>query len=178
MSIHQRRKASIENLAESLLRENNSFVPGFKLRTLAEKLGVRLIEEEMESNISGYSAIKDKQKVIAINTSQSKPRQRFTIAHELGHLFLHDFNEFNFNQDQKTFYRNNVSSSGMDSFEIEANYFAACLLMPKSLIEESLAEASKSTMVDESTLEDLASKFNVSIQAMSIRLSTLGIIGF
>jgi IrrE N-terminal-like domain/SIR2-like domain len=69
--------------------------------------------------------------------------------------------------------RNSRSSTGVDSKEIEANQFAACLLMPSKLVLKSI-KALKAPSLRDDHVEKLADEFNVSEQAITIRLSTLG----
>lgn len=65
-------------------------------------------------------------------------RERFTLAHELGHHFLHAniLRQYNYTaaDDQDTF--NNAGSSNQQTryFESQANKFASCLLMPGDLV--------------------------------------------
>ena len=56
--------------------------------------------------------------------------------------------------------------------ELEANTFAACLLMPKSLFLEKYIEL----RFDIDLIEKLANLFQVSSQAVSFRLMLLGLI--
>lgn len=71
--------------------------------------------------------ISDDRFIILVSQNQSEERQRFTIAHELGHLFLHmGFPNKDWNPENKIFYR-----YGYSELEFQANEFAACLLMPE-----------------------------------------------
>ena len=67
------------------------------------------------------------------------------------------------------------SATGVDPKEIEANQFAACLLMPPDLVKHAVMACGGSPLVD-SYVTELASTFDVSEQAMTIRLSTLGLL--
>jgi Zn-dependent peptidase ImmA (M78 family) len=69
--------------------------------------------------------------------------------------------------------RNSRSSTGVDTKEIEANQFAACLLMPSKLVLERIKALKVKSLCDDH-VEKLAGEFKVSEQAMTIRLSTLG----
>lgn len=88
-------------------------------------------------------------------------RNRFTIAHELGHVLLGHVNENNRKKRDTNF-----SSNTYDPDEISANAFAA-LLMPETKIREYYQSAS--------SLQQLADAFGVSTAAMSYRLQNLGI---
>ena len=80
----------------------------------------------MSENTSGMCIKKDNSKIIAINSSMTKGRQRFTLAHELYHLYF-----------QKNF--NNLyickDSNGSEKEEEEANTFASFLLMPDQALK-------------------------------------------
>lgn len=92
--------------------------------------------------------------VIVVNSRDGRERQRFTIAHELGHLLLHESGNL---------YRD-VSFSGPG--EIEANKFAADLLMPMWMLDP----FSRRYRGD---VGALARIFQVSEQAMRIRLGRM-----
>ncbi len=179
MPIHQRRKAGIEKLANKLLEDMGALKPGFEIEKLVAKLGIQISNEDLDKSVSGYSVAKNGQKLIALNTSaaQTPERMRFTLAHELGHLLLHSFSDFNLKENERTFFRSDLSSSGTDIFEIEANYFAACLLMPRSLLIKEFHKRCERLLVDETDVTALAGLFMVSEQAMVIRMSTLGLLG-
>ncbi len=68
----------------------------------------------------------------------STVRQRFTIAHELGHFFLHRASSTVFVDAAPIFFRDESSSNGSQREEIEANAFAAELLMPEDAIRQRL----------------------------------------
>lgn len=117
--------------------------------------------------------------LIGYNQTESEVRQRFTIAHELGHLFLHnngvlDGVYVDRSAEYTIEFRNEVSSSGEVRKEREANAFAAALLMPKSLLLEEI-EQHHLNLADDDSLIVLAKKFNVSVSAMAYRLLNLGL---
>ena len=67
------------------------------------------------------------------------------------------------------------ASTGVDPKEIEANQFAAMLLMPERLVRSALREMRVGHPLDHH-VEQLARQFDVSVQAMTIRLATLGVL--
>ena len=81
-----------------------------------------------DPNISG--AYDKKTKTIFVETNEPYTRQTFTIAHELGHFFLHD------DKEEEFFYRSQITkiSDEKSTEEQEANWFAACLLMPDTMV--------------------------------------------
>ena len=99
--------------------------PPVPIEKLAEDLfSVKIEKDRMESGIAGKLYVKDK--VIVLNVKDILERQRFTIAHEVGHLFLHEKNS----KVKSIVCRKNDNSR----IEKEANCFAAYILMPKRLI--------------------------------------------
>jgi Zn-dependent peptidase ImmA (M78 family) len=61
-------------------------------------------------------------------------RQRFTIGHELGHLTLHHGHDLILERLVRLNFRDATSSTANDEEEIEANHFAAELLMPHDFL--------------------------------------------
>lgn len=129
------------------------------------------------SRLSGAILFNEKEErySIFINSDRPTNRQNFTLAHELGHYFLHkdilkkegiivDDGVF---ENNRALFRPDIQPAH-DTRETEANKFAAALLMP----EELLRKAWK----DLGGVEECAEVFNVSVSAMSIRLERLGIL--
>lgn len=93
---------------------------------------------------------------IWVRSTDATVRQRFTIAHELGHLLLHP---------SGMAFRDDTFSGG--PLEVEANAFAAALLMPASFLQPA-------TVLLTPTAQ-LARIYKVSETAMEIRLNQLGL---
>jgi Zn-dependent peptidase ImmA (M78 family) len=137
-----------------------------------------------EKDIIGEIAFAGEKAVIRINPFQNsyKPRERFTLAHEIGHYCLHSSSSKDgFTDSRKTMSR---SESYWDKFESEANSFAAQLLMPKNLliaegkkvINTYKIEESKAIMPAKLFIEQMCGIFEVSNKAMEYRLKNLGIV--
>lgn len=115
---------------------------------------------------------------ILVNSLEPDTRQRFTLAHELGHFVL-NHQGVNHRSDNSSVYSNEQSRLN----EIAANQFAAELIMPKELVRKCLIQTMKDLnydlkqTFDESDLEyiyeDMAQKMNVSKQALKYRLNNL-----
>lgn len=103
-------------------------------------------------------------------SKQCKERENFTIAHEIGHLFLHMgyilLPEIWKEQDEVEFHR-----FGDSEEEYQAHEFAAALLMPKDEYIKKIKEYSSDGMID---IKEVARYFNVSIQAATNRGRFLG----
>lgn len=132
------------------------------LEKLVEKLSIQLKKKSLDDEISGelYRDQEEGNWVIVVNRNQTEARQRFTIAHELGHYVLHR-NESDVFEDE-IFFR----SDEKDLSEYQADNFAAELLMPKELFASALNEKGCS-------IETLAKKFGVSYVATRIRLNNI-----
>lgn len=164
----------IEESAELLLRENGFYSVGFDINKLVKTLKIDLVKKvfDFDSDISGLLAISNDKVIISVNTLEDPKRQRFTIAHELGHLKLHSKEQPVFiDKAPKVMYRNNASTTGEIHKEREANAFAAALLMPKNLIADVIDNCDYD---GNDVIKFLAKEFKVSEQAMSFRLSNLG----
>jgi len=142
-------------------KNNNINIEPLDIKALASLLCIRIRYQDLDENISGSLKNENESWVISVNSSHHERRQRFTMAHELGHYFLHRNNNTEFNDNE--FFR----SSQMDRIEYEANNFAGALLMPRcsfmSHIENKNAR----------TYDDLANIFNTSIAAAKIRLEVI-----
>lgn len=137
---------------------------------VSKSLKVDVQQEIMDDEISGLFVIKDGNPFIRYNIEDPK-RQRFTIAHELGHYILHKETPlFVDKKNEKIMYRNSESTTGEIRKEREANAFAASLLMPAKFIGDEWEKMP----VHKDPIEYLANIFNVSGQAMSFRLANLG----
>ena len=118
--------------------------------------------EFKDKNVSGYY---DKsERTIFISRSESQVRKMFTIAHELGHYFLHE------DKEHEIFYRLSMVKLDAESKieEQEANWFAASLLMPKKLISHYWTLSHD--------FDELAALFGVSAIAVRWRLKNLELI--
>ncbi len=168
-----RRQRQIEELADGILRETSIITIPVDLQKIATQHGIKIVPYNLTDDVSGLLVIKNGKVVIGYNDKQSNVRQRFTIAHELGHYFLaHQRGGLfvdTYKNDQKVLYRNNDSSTGEDLQEREANAFAAALLMPRKVVIEKIATLNIDPKVDDD-LTSLATQFGVSTQAMTYRV--------
>jgi Zn-dependent peptidase ImmA (M78 family) len=123
--------------------------------------------------------IKDSVPIIGVNSLHHLNRQRFTLAHEIAHLHLHREHITNAVHVDKRFTetvlrRDHRSSKGVDEKEIEANQFAAALLMPTDKLFEALEET-QLDVEDEQALDDLARRFKVSKATLQYRIRNLAL---
>lgn len=143
------------------------------LQAIVNHEGIRLQQSPLH-DISGVLIKEDDGKwTIIVNQDDSQTRKLFTIAHELGHYFLHKEKQNEFIESQ--FVQNvwaRSETTKREDIEVEANEFAANLIMPKSKIDETLSRL-PDRKIDQSLVVDLAAKFGVSSVAMLTRLKNL-----
>lgn len=142
------------------------------VEAIAHKLGLAVVRMPLGDDISGMLVTKAGGTTICIAKDQPANRQRFTIAHEIGHHALRHLFAGEHVHVDRVIMRNSSSSEGTDLREIEANQFAACLLMPEDMVHHHL-QSLKSQYVED-VVRQLAKQFKVSEQAMAFRLSSLG----
>ena len=158
----------INSLAEDVLSAYNISVPIGNIDEIVEKLGGTIQKEAffsdgaVEKEGNGFKII--------VSPFQDEKRERFTIAHELGHLFLHmgyrTNNELWEKQENNIYHR-----TGNSEKEYQANEFAAAFLMPATEYLSVLNKVAEGNMVDTSKI---AEYFNVSIEAAANRGKFLG----
>lgn len=164
----------IDKLISKLTSENPELHRApVRIEKIIRKLGIELDERDFEYAMSGAAIIDAGRKIISINKKESDVRKRFTAAHELGHILLHYDQELNVDLKPIRLNRDLNSATGESWREIEANYFAASLLMPTDLLAKHHEKLVNAHEDDDEVLTALARKFEVSIQAMSIRLAKL-----
>lgn len=170
----------IEAKAEQLLCKLSDVRLPIDLDLVAKAIKVTLVAESLEDQVSGFFLSKDGKNTIGYNSTHHSNRQRFTIAHEIGHMLLHSTKAPLFIDQEKgenIYYRNEHSSTGEFELEREANVFAAALLMPRNLIEREFYKHAKNGSFNELSSK-LAETFGVSEQAMSFRLHNLGLVDY
>jgi len=136
-----------------------------KLGALAKELGLSVKLSTMKPGQSGQIAKEGESYVIRINRHETKERQRFTLAHEISHFLLHkDFIDAQGGITDNVLYRSGAS----EQKEYEANRLAADLIMPRQLVDSSLAELGE--IPSDEVIDFMAEKFQVSKAAMEVRL--------
>jgi Zn-dependent peptidase ImmA (M78 family) len=143
------------------------------LKPILEKLAIELREMDLPDDVSGILLRDGDRKVVVVNAKHPGHRQRFTIAHEIGHLVLHPGQDVHVDDGFRINLRDGRSASADDVEEVEANAFAANLLMPLEWVRSAMRSDSID-FNDDSEIRRLADQFKVSTQAMLIRLTTLG----
>ena len=149
--------------------------PPIDIEAIVKAHGIAIRRQELEDSVSGMLVIKDSHTTIGLNENHHPNRQRFTLAHELGHFLLHRSVSNIFIDASTIFFRDGTSSDGSKTQEIDANAFAAELLMPEKQVREAI-NSQPLDAFDEGAVRRLAAQFEVSAQALTIRLTRLGLI--
>lgn len=160
--------STIAGIAKSIAAQVG-FEPGGDLRDVVTKLGGRISHVDIwDGNTadSGSIEIKGSSFEIRLGMATGPLRDRFTIAHEIGHFVLHYLY-------RKQILHENINELvaqrfGTDQAEKEANWFAAAFLMPA----EDYTREFKMCNGDHNTLSRL---FNVSRPASEVRAKSLGL---
>lgn len=139
-----------EELIKELLSLFYINKPPIKPEVIAYGLGIELYFYKLPPQLSGILYNRKNSPIMLINKNDNLLRQRFTIAHEIGHFLLHDFNH-------KIYFDYPMESS---KIEREANTFAASLLLPDFLLDGYL----------NLSLEKISNIFYVSRKVTEIRL--------
>lgn len=143
--------------AENVIKNNFISSPPVVIHELAENYGLTVFKANFDDKeIAGY--IDFDKKWIVVNKEDAMARQNFSIAHELGHWIMHYDEVENDHNDIRIVYRRPMGGE-IEPLEIEANAFAAYLLVPEAMFKEHQ---------EKSDLE-LAQLFNVSQSLIGFR---------
>lgn len=160
----------ITNLVKGLIDKHSLSGIPIDLQKLACEYGIHIAYHNLPDDVSGALDLRDTdKKIILVNSNHSKNRQRFTVAHELGHYFLH--HTVGVHIDKKLFFRDATSAQGTNIVEKEANRFAAELLLPEDSLIADLN--SISDLDSEEELKEIANRYCVSTIALSFRIAQL-----
>lgn len=147
--------------AEAVLRAYGDLRFPIDPERIAKRMGMYVDRRPLGKDISGMLRVEpDFAPQIYIDEADTSQRQRFTIAHEIGHYYERTLNgegDFNFIDRRGGRY---------DVHEFYADEFAGNLLMPEAEVRR-MDETSVS-------IAELAARFGVSLPAIRMRLKRLG----
>jgi Zn-dependent peptidase ImmA (M78 family) len=169
MTFRRARYSKIDAMVTRLLGQHGQLAPPVRIERIARNLGLELRSGDLD-DVSGVLVRQGNSAIIGTNSTQSPQRQRFTIAHELGHFLLHEGITNHVDRSYRVNFRSAESSQATNVEEIEANFFAASILMPKHMLDPLSAELA---LDNDAMVADLARRFQVSRLAMSLRLANL-----
>lgn len=165
-------KYAIEKFAENVAQAL-SFKPGASIEELVKSTGGKIVigstgSEDFQSGSIIARALDDYTIYLSRNTSRL--RDRFTIAHEIGHLTLHfpKLKEENPNAIMRATRWVDEADQAQKRAEWEANWFAAAFLMPAEPFKSAFAKGG----IDYAQLV-----FDVSPSAASTRAQVLNLLG-
>lgn len=161
----------IEEIVEQLLKKSRITKPPVPVERIAEHQGLDIRLAPYEGDLSGALVRTEREAYIGVNSNHHPNRQRFTVAHELAHYFLHKGLRLHIDKNIWVNWRDDGASKAVQWEEIQANQFAAELLMPTAFL---IRDINKIRRIDDHIVQFLARKYRVSPQAMDIRLNNLG----
>lgn len=174
------RRKKIREMAESILAKHDITTGPINIEAIIGAYPIKVRKDEVDDDLSGF-LLRNTEKnevILGVNKNHHSNRIRFTMAHELGHYLLHEGEKVHLDSGQTAYKINNrdeLTSKGEDEIEKEANLFAAELLMPAKFLHSDLAGVKHDLLDDSSSdfLVSLASKYQVSLQAITFRLANL-----
>jgi Zn-dependent peptidase ImmA (M78 family) len=162
--------------AEDLLTKHRVISAPVEVENIARAEGIVVARNKLEPSVSGLLLRDGASSLITVNNSHHPKRQRFTVAHELGHFILHPGKPYLVDSTVRVNFRDDLASMATNREEIDANTFAAALLMPETLVRDAIGELRQAQLVDAArVVERLAAQFDVSTEAMGYRLINLGL---
>jgi len=166
--------------AEKLAEQVGGGMVPVNVEGIAQSLGLQVVYADLGPGVSGLLISDGGNAHVCVQESDVDVRKRFTIAHEIGHHFLrHQFESGEHVLVDKGHYisqRGPRASEGVDPKEIQANQFAASLLMPSKELRQRIAKLTGGGPIFDTQVTALAKEFEVSEQTMTIRLTTLGLL--
>ena len=139
--------------AAAILQHFNVFAPAVPVQEIIAAMGIP-VEKVSATPWSGAVSSAGSVAKVWVRSTDTPVRQRFTLAHELGHLMLHDLG---------IAYRDDSFSGGWK--EAQANQFAAGLLVPQNMLATRYTPGTAARF--------LAKQFQVSEPAMKIQIGKL-----
>lgn len=125
-----------ERVEEFLKIQGIQFKAPLDLNEILASLDIELEEKQLDDSVSGVLIFNEGKYKIVLNHAEPNVRKRYTIAHEIGHFFLHATNMDVFNSKSEDEFFRTVGNVGDGLKEKEANAFAAELLMPEAQLRE------------------------------------------
>ncbi len=137
--MHKARYGFARRMARKVLKEMGIRRPPVDVRGILEKRGYEYME--MSTFLDGVDAL-IVDRYAAVNAEHSVQRQRFSIAHELGHKEMHHDIEYyrsHITIDNPPLSASHTAYEG--TFEKEANAFAGEMLVPLEMLKKEFRRA-------------------------------------
>jgi hypothetical protein len=127
-----------------------------------EALGIKLIKKQFHGKMLGACKSKGLNRLIAISSELNGKRERFTVAHELGHLIIHYGAHYCNSEDLQM----HITTKDKEG---EANSFAAELLLPTSAVMRQV----KNNDISFDIAEKMSKQYGMSLTATMLKLVDL-----
>ncbi|GAE26879.1 hypothetical protein JCM9140_2984 [Halalkalibacter wakoensis JCM 9140] len=139
-----RRFFGIENYPGNLFE----FFSDYK--SVIDKYNLLLFKQDIDK-LSGFIGYNNGYTIICVNYKRNIGHQNFTLAHELGHMFLHNgISKSDINPERP----------GFDTEELEANKFASELIYPQNLVNKDFQYIIENDLLDQENWDELADYIN------------------
>jgi len=149
------------NMARKVIKDHKLIEVPTDLNKVFQKLGLKYIElNDLEGIDGAIIEIENKPAIAYLNIAKPIPRQRFTLAHELGHIFLKHSTRDLYDAEEVREIGEELTDQSKPPREKEADAFASELLVPHDKLKKYEA--------DIKDIDKLAAIFHVSKQAMTI----------
>lgn len=131
----ENKETQIRKIAQRVIMKYKLHPP-IDMGKIIRNKGITYVEDNLGTNGDGYSDLRDSDLKIVLNSAiQYEPRKRFTLAHELGHIFISWHSDVTLCRTDDEYAEHNK----LDIQEHEANIFASEILMPTEWVKEMLA---------------------------------------
>jgi Zn-dependent peptidase ImmA (M78 family)/transcriptional regulator with XRE-family HTH domain len=154
--------AALERVATAGLSVDDASLPTVVEKAFGTDVAVVALDEGFDGLATSAATVK----LVVLGTSQVPARQRFTLAHELGHLLAGDDQGVHLDKDVYD------RAQAKDPSEQRANAFASAFLMPASVLRDAVGK----TGLSEDGFAALACDLQVSPSALAFRLQQLRLI--
>ena len=168
-------KQKIVNLAQSVRQDNGYLHQNVDVVKIANNSGFKVFRLKSDQKIKGLiiGEPKTNTNIIAFRQDLGEKDNRFIIAHELGHFFLHK-SEKDYLKNGVFYYTyHDISQKEIDD-EQEADLFAATLLVPEDEFRKKWDELGTLRNTDLGA-EALANYFNVNVECIKQRAKELNV---
>lgn len=167
--IEKPRYSHATKIAQKTLKEAQIVNPPVDINIILKNLGINLLPYPFPEKISAILLKENDMLVVGVNKAHCSNRQRFSIAHEIGHYLLGHYRDIFIDSSE-------ASEGKFDAFdsehnktqEQEANHFAGELLMPSYMLEKDFSRLKN--------IEEIATLYRVSKDALWIRLLKLKLV--
>lgn len=155
--------AFVRSMARKILKDYKLSEVPTDLSVLFKGLGLKYMELNDTDDIDGaIIEIDGKPAIAVLNKAKPLQRQRFTLAHELGHIFLKHTGRDVYDSEEIRENSNKLINKTKPPQETEADIFASELLIPYEQLKKHTA--------DMNNIDKLAGTFLVSRQAMTLAI--------